>query len=470
MTQDAFDLATEQLNLVKDFFTAQKKKFNQLKVNLIANSPDAPAHRPNVPAGRDAPAEAPATGLKGLKLEAIAVPLFDGTARGYAVFKKFWNDNMMGLTPSAQYAHLMKALPKHVKDQLSCVMKDAAEIWVQLEEKYGLPEVVASSVLDEILALDCKKLGTRFMPALCSLLEDSETLLENLEMTEWLTGSLSVRQMEDILPPDEKVGWAEKMDSYPGTTKYEKFTTFLEERKKVADKMRSIGKVQEEQKKDDPAGGGRVKEKCDYCKAPGHKFEDCEKKKKYCKDNKLCFKCLESHNFRKDCPNKPGGSGRGGGKGDKADRADRGKGFGVHSNSLRPADCLRCKYIGEQVRVCAGCDVKEKLDHCLAHCENWMIGSVSDRTAILKKASACPICLFPGHKADLCKNKDNPKYVCGVRGCTSHHHVSLHGCKDPVIVSVKAVFGSTTGSTMDSVNGEKPFESNVTKELDRVKD
>ena len=271
------------------------------------------------------------------------------------------------------------------------------------------------------------------MPALHTMLEDSESLLIVMGQSEWLSSALSIRQIEDMLPAEEKVRWAEKMDSYPGHSKYEKFKTFLKERKIVAEKMKTIGRNRSEPPKNDDTPGD--KKKCDFCKIPGHKFIDCEKKKKHCRENKLCFKCLEPHNFREPCPTKPGGGGREGkGKG-------KGKGQGIHSNSLRPQDCLRCKYIGDQVRVCAGCDEKANLDHCLAHCEAWMTGSVVDQTNLLKKAGACPICLFPGHRADVCKQKDNPKYVCGVKGCSSHHHVSLHGSKDPIVVSVRAVFG-----------------------------
>ena len=207
---------------------------------------------------------------------------------------------------------------------------------------------MASSVLDEILSLDKKKLGNRFMASLCMLLEDSEVLLETMGQREWLTSSLSVRQMEDLLPSDEKVRWAEKMDSYPGLTKYEKFKAFLKERKIVSEKMKSIGRGNNDSKPVDPSQPGeRVKGVCDFCKKGDHKFSTCEDKIKYCRDNKLCFKCLESHDFRKPCPNK-GGAGPRVGAGGK-DNGGRGKKGGkerdqaINSNSLRPADCLRCK-------------------------------------------------------------------------------------------------------------------------------
>ena len=76
----------------------------------------------------------------------------------------------------------------------------------------------------------------------------------------------------------------------------------------------------------------------------------------------------------------------------------------------------------------------------------------------LKMAKACAVCFYPGHKASTCKHKDNPKYVCGIRGCKYHHHVTLHGSKDPEIVLVSAVF-----SQLQAVY-EQDVSSNLSRE------
>ena len=76
----------------------------------------------------------------------------------------------------------------------------------------------------------------------------------------------------------------------------------------------------------------------------------------------------------------------------------------------------------------------------------------------LKKAKACAVCFYPGHKASTCKHKDNPKYVCGIRGCKYHHHVTLHGSKDPEIVLVSAVFSQLQAAY------EQDVSSNLSRE------
>ena len=62
-------------------------------------------------------------------------------------------------------------------------------------------------------------------------------------------------------------------------------------------------------------------------------------------DNKLCFKCLESHNYRKPCPKKAGSQGNDSEAKDVGDfpsrkdkgRKSRDRDQDVNSNSLLPA-------------------------------------------------------------------------------------------------------------------------------------
>ena len=46
---------------------------------------------------------------------------------------------------------------------------------------------------------------------------------------------------------------------------------------------------------------------------------------------------------------------------------------------------------------------------------------------MVTKSLSCVICLHPNHSVDKCYDKDNPKRVCGLDGCKSHHHPTLHG-------------------------------------------
>ena len=454
------------------FLTANKKLHSKLKINLMVNCPEQQASSPPAP---QAPQQEASPRQQGLKLQPVSLPTFDGTARSYASFKKFWDDNMGGQSPTAQYAYLQQALSPEMKKNLSSVRKDVTEVWEQLERMFGDSEVVASAVMDDLWGLDSRKLGTRFMTTFCVMLEDTETLLSTMGQLEWLTSSVSVRQLEDKLPGAEQTRWAERMDSYAGRTRFEKFKLFLQERKTVEEKLKSIGTshrgLKNSREETAKTGDWKSGEVCSFC-SEKHSSEDCCKaRRKHCLDNRLCFKCVKPMHGRTPCSEAAGTPGKGRQKADlktaKANKKAGGDGGEqktryheefLASNSLRPADCLRCRYIGEQGKECAGCGEKANLEHCLAHCEAWIAGSVSEKVAYLKKAEACPVCLYPGHKAASCKHKDNPKYVCGVRGCKSHHHVSLHGSKDPEVVRVNAVF-----SDLQAVY-EQVVDSNLSKE------
>ena len=72
---------------------------------------------------------------------------------------------------------------------------------------------------------------------------------------------------------------------------------------------------------------------------------------------------------------------------------------------------------------CAGCGkTGAALKHCLAHCTKYLEVNVAGKAGIVTKANACVICLHPNHTTDQCYDKDNPKRVFGLDGCSGHHH------------------------------------------------
>ena len=75
---------------------------------------------------------------------------------------------------------LCQALPKYVLDNISTLTNSADEIWEYLEDKYGKPEVVAREVMSELMGLESKKLGSRFISKFCTTLLDTHTLLTSL--------------------------------------------------------------------------------------------------------------------------------------------------------------------------------------------------------------------------------------------------------------------------------------------------
>ena len=46
------------------------------------------------------------------------------------------------------------------------------------------------------------------------------------------------------------------------------------------------------------------------------------------------------------------------------------------------------------------------------------------------------MCLHPSHTSDRCDFKDKIQNICGMDGCKSHHHPSLHGSQDVYVAGV----------------------------------
>ena len=52
---------------------------------------------------------------------------------------------------------------------------------------------------------------------------------------------------------------------------------------------------------------------------------------------------------------------------------------------------------------------------------------------LVKNASSCAICLHGGHQSGSCNYRDKSNWICGIKGCKSHHHPTLHGSMDAYV-------------------------------------
>ena len=135
----------------------------------------------------------------------------------------------------------------------------------------------------------------------------------------------------------------------------------------------------------------------------------------------------------------------------------------VHSGNVNSSNvvlsCFKCKnWVAKgDVHSCPACghtaSEGEAIGHCLEHCASYIAMSVDQRSDCVKNAKWCPVHLSSTHELDACKQKSDARYLCGVNGCTKHHHRSLHGSTTPFVASINSVQSVTPQSkTMSSLN------------------
>ena len=79
------------------------------------------------------------------------------------------------------------------------------------------------------------------------------------------------------------------------------------------------------------------------------------------------------------------------------------------------------------------------IGHCLPHCQKYQSMSVDQRSKCVESVQWCPIHLSSTHSLEGCAQKSDSRLVCGVNGCTKHHHRSLHGSTTTFVLSVNCL-------------------------------
>ena len=109
------------------------------------------------------------------------------------------------------------------------------------------------------------------------------------------------------------------------------------------------------------------------------------------------------------------------------------------------ASCVQCKkWIAKGgAYLCPSCghQVSEgnTIGHCLQHCKSYIAMTPNQRSDCIENAQFCPIHLSGTHNFENCLQKVDPKHVCGMNGCTKHHHRSLHGSTTPFVASINTL-------------------------------
>ena len=86
--------------------------------------------------------------------------------------------------------------------------------------------------MSELMGLDAKKLGAKFIGKFCTTLLDTHSLLTSLGEEDWITSNRTVSELETKLPRDEQIEWSKQYRTLSGENKFEKFKLFFNKEKK----------------------------------------------------------------------------------------------------------------------------------------------------------------------------------------------------------------------------------------------
>jgi hypothetical protein len=117
----------------------------------------------------------------------------------------------------------------------------------------------------------------------------------------------------------------------------------------------------------------------------------------------------------------------------------------VNRTAVDVNNCVKCSSWTAKggSRTCPACGHTvaegQLIGHCLAHCQKYEAMTVDQRSKCVESVQWCPIHLSSTHNLDSCAQKNDSRLICGVNGCSKHHHRSLHGSTTTFVLSVNSL-------------------------------
>ena len=415
---------------------------------------------------------------------APTVLTFSGRPRDYLTFKRTAQE-LLGdeMGPFGQYTHLWGALPDTVRQECTNYTQDPKALWEQLDRLFQHPTVQVDAAVTDIgeVIADATLTAEGRMKRLALVYEGVVEGLREAGLEAELKADLFIQRLVSMLPPEEVKAFSQRVSqgTIAGASDFERFSKFLRARAeeiRLAERM--LGSNNPSQSIAALSSFGMVAApKPGSISAPGPATASCNTGqpaqvpgRNYPEQRKVtkCLNCGGDHDLHRDGCDKPlqkcdkcrnwghlavncKAAAR-----DRKGRQPRNRDSNAtrrqsrsrsrsRSSSAPPGGhqnhagevtggCRRCTSAKNNPDPCGGCR-KQQPDHCLRHCERFLMADCSGRVGMAKAAKACPHCLGLNHTFQDCKTKEKSERGkhCGIGGCRKLHHRTLHGSNDPYV-------------------------------------
>ena len=368
----------QRLQVLEEFRRKYKEKVVSIELMLAKTKPDSPP---------------PSTvqSVKGIEMEKSKAPVFSGRVIDYPVFKHSWQQVAGVAWEDANQVTQIKLKVDEDTRLIISRCKTMEEVWTELDKEYAQEQEVINAVNAELKSLrETPCSCAEYIVKLRNHLPTLEDVLKAVNGVEHLHSPERVNFMIGKFDERTMLEWEYFHSKNSGST-YARFFAFLVDR---YDSSRSCIARHKAISLNVAAQVNHIV-KCIICNEDGHFAHNCQNKQSI-------------------------------------------------NSTLVSSDCGRCnKWTARNgVHTCPGCgrgtQKDQKINHCLEHCGAYMSMSVNERSDCVERAKWCPIHLVGSHQLDDCKNKSDPKFICGINGCQKHHHKSLHNSTTTFVVRVNS--------------------------------
>ena len=295
----------EKLEIAHDKKVADLSKAAQ-PVNPAAN----PAA--NAVAGKTTPASI-------FKPERMKFPPFNGNIRKYAKWKEEFETHIKPSCTEAQIAFVLKShLCEGLREEMDALGGTETEIWERLDERFGNKSRLIDTILAEVRAIEhCD--DDSLTLKMIRTIERCSSELKAMKRDGEMNNTTIISMIEEKMPPEMSREWI-KIVTQKDSKHEEKFKLL----KELLDNWRSRIEYKVSSVRNAPVtttDGGNIfltnskdtpkQSSCWLHKAtPGHPIWRChafarksvDERIQLVKENKACFKCLETGHITASCP------------------------------------------------------------------------------------------------------------------------------------------------------------------------